>query len=99
MIQKVKKRKKFQVRKKNKPNDMKSMTCNQLGGACDKVFRAESFEEMARLSKAHGTEMFKQGDKAHLAAMNKMRELMHTPNAMEEWFASKRKMFDELPSD
>ena len=30
---------------------MKTMTCRQLGGACDLGFRAESFEEMAELSK------------------------------------------------
>jgi len=35
------------------------MTCKQLGGACDKEFHANSFEEMADLSKKHGMEMFK----------------------------------------
>lgn len=50
---------------------MKSMTCNQLGGACDKVFRANSFEEIAEQSKKHGIEMFQKGDKPHLEAMNK----------------------------
>lgn len=33
--------------KKEKP--MKSMTCRQLGGACDKVFKANTFEEMGSL--------------------------------------------------
>lgn len=28
---------------------MKSMTCRQLGGACDKVFKANTFEEMGSL--------------------------------------------------
>jgi len=32
------------------------MTCNQLGGACEKEFRAETFEEMAKMSKQHGME-------------------------------------------
>ncbi|SGZ03445.1 hypothetical protein [Moritella viscosa] len=31
---------------------MKTMTCNQLGGACDEKFQAESFDEIAELSKA-----------------------------------------------
>jgi len=30
---------------------MKKMTCNQLGGACEKEFTANTFEEMAELSK------------------------------------------------
>ncbi len=72
------------------------MTCKQLGGACDKVFQANTFEEIATLSKDHGAEMFKIGDKAHLEAMNKMRELMHTPGAMEKWYAERKKMFDAL---
>ena len=47
---------------------MKTMTCKQLGGACDKEFHANSFEEMAELSKKHGMEMFQKGDKDHLEA-------------------------------
>lgn len=30
---------------------MKSMICKQLGGACDLEFHANTFEEMAELSK------------------------------------------------
>ena len=78
---------------------MKSMTCKQLGGACNLVFQAETFEEMAELSKKHGTEMFQKGDEAHLQAMNKMRVLMHSPDAMKEWFDNKRKEFEALPKD
>ncbi|MDB9932834.1 hypothetical protein OAD28_09005 [Flavobacteriales bacterium] len=37
---------------------MKKMTCKQLGGACDLVFEANTFDEMAELSKQHGTEMY-----------------------------------------
>jgi hypothetical protein len=73
------------------------MTCNQLGGACDKEFQAETFEEIAEMSKQHGIEMFQRNDAAHLEAANKMRELMQTPGAMEEWFESKRKEFQALP--
>jgi hypothetical protein len=51
------------------------------------------------MSKNHGMEMFQKGDKAHLEAMDKMQELMKSPNAMQEWFADKRKAFDALPSD
>lgn len=78
---------------------MKTMTCNQLGGACEKEFHANSFEEMAEMSKQHGTEMFQQNDAAHLEAMNAMQELMQKPGAMEEWFASKKKEFDALADD
>ena len=73
------------------------MTCNQLGGACDKAFHASSFEEIAEQSKKHGIEMFQKGDKPHLEAMNKMMELMKNLEAMKEWFESKKKEFEALP--
>jgi hypothetical protein len=73
------------------------MTCNQLGGACDKEFQAETFEEIAEMSKQHGIEMFQSNDEAHLEAMKQMKELMQTPGAMEEWFEGKRKEFEALP--
>ena len=52
---------------------MKTMTCRQLGGACDLAFRADSFEELAALSQNHGKEMFQKGDEAHLQAMAEMK--------------------------
>ena len=76
---------------------MKTMTCNQLGGACNKEFQAETFEEIAEMSKQHGMEMFQSNDEAHLEAAKKMRELMQTPGAMDEWLESKRKEFQALP--
>jgi len=78
---------------------MKRMTCKQLGGACDTEFRANSFDEIAGMSKQHGMEMFQKKDAAHLEAMNKMQELMKRPEAMKEWFESKRKEFDALPEE
>ena len=76
---------------------MKTMTCRQLGGACDMEFHANTFEEMAELSKKHGMEMFQKGDKPHLEAMSKMQELMKSPEDMNAWFDNKRKEFDALP--
>lgn len=73
------------------------MTCKQLGGACDKELSANTFEEMAQLSKSHVAEMFKIKSEPHLQAANEMMELMKTPGAMEEWFNNKRLEFDRLP--
>ena len=78
---------------------MKTMTCKQLGGACDLIFQGNSFEEMAELSKKHGMQMFQIGDEDHLDAMNKMKEVMKSQGDMETWFKAKRKEFDELPDD
>lgn len=78
---------------------MKTMTCKQLGGACDMEFQANTFEEIAELSKKHGTEMFQTADAAHLKAMAAMKDLMQSPEAMQAWFASKRNEFNALPED
>ena len=78
---------------------MKTMTCKQLGGACDQTFRAATFEEMASLSNEHGKEMFKKNDDAHLEAMRAMQLLMETPIAMQDWFEEKKQAFNALPED
>ena len=78
---------------------MKTMTCKQLGGACDKKFRASTFEEMAEMSKKHGMEMFQKGDEEHIKVMNGMRELMSDPDALKKWMKGKRKEFEALSED
>ena len=73
------------------------MTCKELGGACDLVFQAETFEEIVALSKKHGTEMFQSADADHLSAMEKMRLLMKEPDAMQKWIEDKRAAFHAAP--
>ncbi len=76
---------------------MKTMTCKQLGGACEKTFSANSFEEIAEQSRQHGMQMFQQADQALLKAMNDMREQMKDGKAMQAWMDQKKKEFDSLP--
>lgn len=78
---------------------MKTMTCKQLGGACAKQFQANSFEEIAELSKSHGMEMFQKQDAQYLEAMGKISQLMQQPQAMQNWFEAKKKEFNELAED
>jgi len=77
---------------------MKKMTCNDLGGACDLEFTAETFEEMKKLSQEHGMEMFQANDKAHLDAMNKMKSTMQEEGAFDKWLADRKAAFDALPN-
>lgn len=76
---------------------MKVMTCKQLGGACDKEFHANTFEEIAELSKQHGIEMHRKQDPDHLKSMQMMNELMKDPDEMANWFESKRQEFESRP--
>jgi hypothetical protein len=74
---------------------MKSMTCNQLGGACDVVFSGETFDDLASQSQQHGREMMTSGDEAHLAAMNEMMEIMKS-GGMDAWMGARRAEFEGL---
>jgi hypothetical protein len=78
---------------------MKTMTCKQLGGACDEEFHANSFDEIAGMSKQHAMEMLQKKDAAHLKAMNEMQELMTKPDVMKQWFENKKKEFESLPQE
>ena len=75
---------------------MKTMTCKQLGGACDKTFSADTFDEIVTMSKRHGMEMFDKNDKSHLDAMEEISVLMQDQSKMHEWFNQKKEEFNAL---
>ena len=74
---------------------MKSMSCAQLGGACELVFTGNTFEDLAAQSQQHGKEMFGANDAPHIEAMNKMMEIMKS-GQMESWMADRRSEFEAL---
>ncbi|MEM9424156.1 MAG: DUF1059 domain-containing protein [Spirochaetota bacterium] len=76
---------------------MKIMTCKQLGGACNQEFKAETFEELVVLSKAHGMEMFAVQDAAHMAIAQQVMELMQDPAKMAAFYEDKKRLFEQLP--
>lgn len=78
---------------------MKTMTCEQLGGACDTKFQAETFDEIAQKAQQHGMEMLEIQDPGHLEAMQRIQVLMQDPQAMNHWYEGKRKEFEALPDD
>ena len=52
--------------------DMKTMTRKDLTRVCELKLHAETFNEIAKMSKKHRMEMF---DQAHVDAMEKMKAL------------------------
>ncbi|MFC1626855.1 DUF1059 domain-containing protein [Patescibacteria group bacterium] len=78
---------------------MKTMTCKQLGGSCDMKFHADTFEEIAELSKKHGMKMAEIADEDHLKAMGEMKAMMNVPGAMEKWFEEKKQKFNSIPEN
>jgi hypothetical protein len=73
---------------------MKTMTCRELGGACDQPFSANTFDEISMMVSKHAREKVQQGDAAHIEAMNEMRKNMSSPDAMNAWMDEKRRMFE-----
>lgn len=59
-------------------------------------FQADTFDEMASLSRQHGMEMFQNGDAAHAEAMQKMAAMMQQPGALQKWMEEKEREFDAL---
>ena len=78
---------------------MKSMTCKQLGGYCENKFSANTFDEVAKLSQAHGKEMFQINDQSHISVMTGMSKLMQNTDAMNQWFDAKKLEFNALEED
>lgn len=78
---------------------MKTMTCEELGGACDQSFSADTFDELAKMVSMHAREMVQKGDMDHINAMNEMRKSMTSPDSMKAWMDEKRNAFNELPED
>ena len=74
---------------------MKSMTCIQLGGACEQVFSGETFDDLAAQSQQHGKEMYGANDGPHMAAMSAMMELMKS-GEMDTWMDARKAEFEAL---
>jgi hypothetical protein len=78
---------------------MKTMTCKELGGACNQTFSANTFDEIAMMVSKHAREMVQQADAAHIEAMNEMRQNMASPEAMKAWMDARRNAFNALAND
>ena len=78
---------------------MKTMTCKQLGGACDLEFHAETFDEIAGMSRDHGMEMFQKKDEPHLEAMYIMQDMMNDKVKLNKWIEDRKQEFEALPEN
>ena len=77
---------------------MKSISCKELGGACELVSRGQSFEDVAELSQAHGQEMIAIADGPHLDAIAEMTRILES-GEVESWLQAKMDLFELLPED
>jgi predicted small metal-binding protein len=78
---------------------MKTMTCRQLGGACDLPLRGESADEVIKAQDRHLKEVVAAGDTDHEDALSAMKGRWKHPVKGMGWYKSTKKEFAELPED
>ncbi len=78
---------------------MKTMTCQQLGGPCDRTFRAESADDVIKQQDQHLKDAVKAGDAAHEPANKEMRGRWLHPKKSLGWYNDTKKAFADLPED
>ena len=78
---------------------MKTMTCSQLGGACEKELRGETADEVIKKQDAHLNEMVEAGDTAHAPALQEMKSRWKHPLSGMKWYKQVKADFAELGDD
>jgi predicted small metal-binding protein len=78
---------------------MKTMTCRQLGGACDLELHGENADEIINQQDQHLKEVVAAGDTAHEQARNDMKGRWKNPIKGMGWYKSTKKQFAALPDD
>ncbi len=78
---------------------MKTMTCQQLGGACDLALRGETADEVIKAQDKHLREAVAAGDTTHEGALNDMKGRWKHPVKGMGWYKSTKREFADLPED
>ena len=78
---------------------MKTMTCNQLGGACDLSLRGDTADEVIHLQDQHLKEVVAGGDDTHKDALTQMKGRWKHPVKGLGWYRNVKREFAALPDD
>ena len=78
---------------------MKSMTCRQLGGACDLVHSGEDHNEIIRAQDAHLREAVAAGSSDHEVALKEMKGRWKRPVSGLKWYRQVQRDFAALPAN
>ncbi len=78
---------------------MKTMTCQQLGGACDLAHRGDSADEVIKAQDRHLREAVAGGDTVHQKALAAMKGRWKHPISGMGWYRDVKRRFAELPAD
>jgi Protein of unknown function (DUF1059) len=78
---------------------MKTMTCRQLGGACDLQFSGATADEVIKAQDKHLREAVAAGDSAHEPALQEMRGRWRNPIKGLGWYKNTKRQFAALPEN
>jgi hypothetical protein len=78
---------------------MKTMTCKQFGGPCDKAFTADKADDAIKMQDAHLKEAVAAGDETHAQALDEMKARWKNPIGGMGWYRKTKKPFAALPDD
>ena len=78
---------------------MRTMTCRQLGGACDLALRGETADDVIKAQDRHLREAVAAGDTAHEQALEEMKGRWKHPLRGMGWYKSTKREFAGLPED
>jgi predicted small metal-binding protein len=76
---------------------MKTMTCKQLGGACDLELRGDTADDVIKAQDKHLREAVSAGDPSHEDALKDMQGRWKHPIKGMGWYKETKKAFAELP--
>ncbi len=78
---------------------MKTMTCRQLGGACDLPLRGETADDVIKAQDKHLREAVASGDATHEDALKAMKGRWKHPIKGMGWYKDTKREFSALPDD
>jgi predicted small metal-binding protein len=78
---------------------MKTMTCRELGGACDLELRGATADEVIKLQDKHLNEVVADGDAAHQEALSQMKARWKRPVSGMKWYRSTKREFAARAAD
>jgi len=76
---------------------MKTMTCRQLGGACDVPLTGETGDEVIKAQDQHLKDIVASGDTEHEKALKEMKGRWKHPVAGMGWYKQVKRDFAALP--
>ena len=78
---------------------MKTMTCRQLGGACDLQLSGSTADEVIKAQDKHLRDAVAAGDATHEPARNEMKGRWKHPVKGMGWYKDTKRDFAALPED